>query len=117
MMTDLLKFEADTITLQVIYNSIGNREFAQLSDIDAKRKNLCPKMGYLYPDYTDHLIKTRNLESLREELKGQTLYQKMLKDVPDPLKGEEFDDLAKSLDDIMMEVELKKYSMAFDQQC
>ncbi len=39
----------------------------------------------------------------------------MLKDVPDPLKGEEFDDLAKSLDDIMMEVEMKKYSMAFDQ--
>lgn len=74
MMTDLLKFEADTITLQVIYNSLGNKEFAQLSDIDSKRKNLCPKMGYLYPDYTDHLIKTRSLEALREELKGQTLY-------------------------------------------
>jgi len=41
MMTDILKFEADMITLQVIYNSIGNQEFGDTKRVE-KRERLIP---------------------------------------------------------------------------
>lgn len=69
MMTDLLNFEADMITLQVLYNSIGNQEFNDKNRID-NRKKLCPKMGYLYPDFMQKLITVRELSELTDALKG-----------------------------------------------
>jgi V-type H+-transporting ATPase subunit d len=50
MMDELIKFEADFKTIQVIYNSIGNRELNTTAKILEARKKLCPALGYLYPD-------------------------------------------------------------------
>ena len=41
MMTDILKFEADMITLQVIYNSIGNQEFGDTKRTRSSRAGAC----------------------------------------------------------------------------
>jgi len=50
MLEDLLKFEADFKTIQVIYNSISNKEMSIAANILSTRKQLIPAMGYLYPD-------------------------------------------------------------------
>ena len=44
---DLLKFEADFKTVQVIYNSMGNRDLNTAAKVITTRKNLCPTIGYL----------------------------------------------------------------------
>lgn len=45
LMTDLLNFEADFKTIQVIYNSIGNKDFNTAVKVVTTRKNLCPNLG------------------------------------------------------------------------
>ena len=50
MMESLLKFEADFKTIQVIYNSIGNKDLATVAKLMTIRKSLCPTIGWLYPD-------------------------------------------------------------------
>ena len=50
MMDVLLKFEADFKTIQVIYNSIGNKDLATVAKLMTIRKSLCPTIGWLYPD-------------------------------------------------------------------
>ena len=45
---DLLRFEADFKTIQVIYNSIGNRDLNTAAKIITTRKNLCPTIGYFF---------------------------------------------------------------------
>lgn len=56
MMKDLIMFEADFKTIQVIYNSIGNRELNTTAKIFEARKKLCPALGYLYPDSKTALL-------------------------------------------------------------
>lgn len=56
IMEDLLKFEADMRTIQVIYNTMGHEQFNNRPDRQNKRSKMTPKMGYLYPDYRDKLI-------------------------------------------------------------
>lgn len=58
MMNDLIKFEADFKTIQVIYNSIGNRELNTVAKVAEARKKLCPSLGYLYPDAKTPLMNT-----------------------------------------------------------
>lgn len=50
MMLELVDFEADMKTLQVIYNSIGNKEMQSAPKVIHLRKQLCPAAGLLYPD-------------------------------------------------------------------
>jgi V-type H+-transporting ATPase subunit d len=50
VMINLLKFEADCKTIQVIYNSIGNKELSSAASRASTRKHLCPSLGNLYPD-------------------------------------------------------------------
>eukprot|EP00330_Aristerostoma_sp_ATCC50986_P012422 CAMPEP_0114594136 /NCGR_PEP_ID=MMETSP0125-20121206/15762_1 /TAXON_ID=485358 ORGANISM="Aristerostoma sp., Strain ATCC 50986" /NCGR_SAMPLE_ID=MMETSP0125 /ASSEMBLY_ACC=CAM_ASM_000245 /LENGTH=369 /DNA_ID=CAMNT_0001794077 /DNA_START=42 /DNA_END=1151 /DNA_ORIENTATION=+ len=115
-MLDLLNFEADFKTIQIIYNSIGNKDFASAANRSATRKRLCPALGYLYPDCEKELNKCSNIEELREAVKGISNYHELLKEAPDPSKREEFGPQTKSLDDMMYEEELKKYSLAFEEQ-
>ncbi len=56
MMCDLLKFEADFKSIQVVYNSIGNKELNTAAKITEARKKLCPALGYLYPDSKTSLL-------------------------------------------------------------
>lgn len=101
MMLDLLEFEADMKTIQVIYNSIGNKEFQNNARVITLRKQLCPAGGFLYPDVQRQLLNQFNIESVREQIKGFDIYYTMLKEAPDPVKKEEFSIGNQSLDDIM----------------
>ena len=54
MMDDLLKFESDLMTIQIIENS---RSYSGLVDArgDSERKKYISKVGYLYPDRSEAL--------------------------------------------------------------
>ena len=70
LMDDLLKFEADFKTIQVVYNSIGNKDFNTAIKIITTRKNLCPNLGYLYPDCQRLLLNAMSLDAIRDYVKG-----------------------------------------------
>lgn len=116
LMLDLLNFEADFKTIQVVYNSIGNKDFNTAIKIVITRKNLCPNLGYLYPDCQRQLLNAMSLETVRDVVRGIDNYKEILKDAPDPMKKEDFSIATKSLDDIMFDEEARRYALAFDQQ-
>lgn len=79
VMDDLLKFESDCMTIQIIYNSIGNKELVGVKGRESERKkyinNLgkCTRLtylGYLYPGRDKELTAADSLDKLREALKG-----------------------------------------------
>lgn len=74
MMCDLLKFEADFKVIQVIYNSIGNRELNTASKVVEARKKLCPSLGYLYPDSKTPLLNASSVEQLKDAVRGVAGY-------------------------------------------
>jgi V-type H+-transporting ATPase subunit d len=115
MMEELVKFEADFKTIQVIYNSIGNRELNTTAKILEARKKLCPALGYLYPDCKTSLLNATTLEQLKEAIKGVPGYAELVNESPDPSKKEDFSVNQKSLDDIMYDEEARRYALAFDQ--
>lgn len=88
MLDDLLKFEADWKTLQVIYNSIGNKEFSSDDKLRRNRTQLFPNFGYLY-ELRKELLVVKDLETLKEKAKAE-YYRDLLRDVPDPMKRDEF---------------------------
>lgn len=116
LMEDLLKNEADFKTIQVVYNSIGNKDFNTAIKIITTRKNLCPNLGYLYPDCQRLLLNAMSIDTMRDNVKGIENYRDILKDAPDPVKKDEFSVATRGLEDIMLEEEAKKYALAFDQQ-
>lgn len=101
MMRDLIKFEADFKTIQVIYNSIGNRQLNTSSKILEARKKLCPALGYLYPDCKSALLNASSVEQLKEAVRGIPGYAEVINESPDPSKREDYSVVQKSLDDIM----------------
>lgn len=112
MMIDLLKFEADFKSIQIVYNSIGGKDSANKA---TTRKKLCPSIGYLYPDCEQKLLGAKSLDELRDAVTGIEDYASMLQGIPDPSKKEDYKLDAQSLDDIMYDRECKRYSLAFDQ--
>lgn len=71
-------------------------------------------MGYLYPDSQTALKSSRSLDEIKEAVKGVENYKDIVKDAPDPLRKEE-QNFATTLDDLMYDEEIKRYSLAFDQ--
>jgi V-type H+-transporting ATPase subunit d len=69
-MSELLRFEADFKTIQVVYNSIGNKELNTSIKIATTRKQLCPTIGYLYPDCERALMSANNVDALRNAVTG-----------------------------------------------
>jgi hypothetical protein len=54
-MGDLLKFESDMMTIQVIENSRNYSQFLSARGREAERKKYISKVGYLYPDRSEML--------------------------------------------------------------
>lgn len=115
MMEELIKFEADFKTIQVIYNSIGNRELNTTAKILEARKKLCPALGYLYPDSKTQLLNATSLDHLKEAIRGVPGYAEIVAESPDPSKKDDYNANQKSLDDIMYDEECRRYALAFDQ--
>ena len=114
IMEDLLKYEADCQTIQIVYNSLAyNNQFQE-----EERKKVIPYFGFLYPETTTQLIKCNSLEQLKQILQPFPDYYELVKEIPDPKKLDEFGLRSglKTLDDLMFKESMKRYSIAFEQQ-
>jgi len=114
IMEDLLKYEADCQTIQIVYNSLAyNNQFQE-----EERKKVIPYFGFLYPETTTQLVKCNSLEQLRQILQPFPDYYELVKEIPDPKKLDEFglQSGLKTLDDLMFKESMKRYSIAFEQQ-
>ena len=114
IMENLLKYEADCQTIQIIYNSLAyNNQFQE-----EERKKVIPYFGFLYPETTTQLIKCNSLEQLKQILQPFPDYYELVKEIPDPKKLDEFglQSGLKTLDDLMFKESMKRYSIAFEQQ-
>lgn len=114
IMEDLLKYEADCQTIQIVYNSLSYDNQFQ----EEERKKVIPYFGNLYPEITTQLIKCNSLEQLKQILQPFPEYYELVKEIPDPKKLDEFglQSGLKSLDDVMFKENMKRYSIAFEQQ-
>jgi len=118
VMTDLLKFESDCMTLQIIYNSIDIKGLSDARGREGERKKYINNLGYLYPDRDKLLTEADTFEKLKEAVKA-TPYEPMLlqvTDIPNKEKASEFSSAGKSIDDVMFNEKSKKYSQAFENQ-
>ena len=114
IMENLLKYEADCQTIQIVYNSLAyNNQFQE-----EERKKVIPYFGFLYPETTTQLIKCNSLEQLKQILQPFPDYYELVKEIPDPKKLDEFglQSGLKTLDDLMFKESMKRYSIAFEQQ-
>ena len=114
IMEELLKYEADCQTIQIVYNSLAyNNQFQE-----EERKKVIPYFGFLYPETTSQLIKCNSLEQLKQILLPFPDYHELVKEIPDPKKVDEFglQSGLKTLDDLMFKESMKRYSIAFEQQ-
>jgi len=78
--------EADFRSIQIVYNTLNNKDFQNQDKIKKIRPQLIPNFGYLYPDSMKPLIDADSLEKLKEAVKSVENYRDVLKDVPDPAK-------------------------------
>jgi hypothetical protein len=61
-MSDLLSFDADMMSLGIVYNSFANKEFFDSNNRQTLRRKLIPKMGYLYQGNFEGLCTVSSLE-------------------------------------------------------
>jgi V-type H+-transporting ATPase subunit d len=80
IMGDLLKFESDMMTIQVIENSRNYSQLVSARGREAERKKYISKVGYLYPDRSDRLSNVQDFKSLVAALEASP-YEAMLKQV------------------------------------
>jgi len=78
IMQDLLKFESDLMTIQIIENS---RSYSGLVDArgDSERKKYISKVGYLYPDKSEALNSATDFKSLVNALEATPYHAMMSK--------------------------------------
>lgn len=116
MMEHLLKFESDCMTMQVIYNSLGNKELLEAKGREAERKQYIHSIGYLYPGRDKELTAADSFEKLKAAVAPYDQYKKLLEKVPDPARVEEFNNAPESIDDYMFREQAKMYALAFEEQ-
>ena len=80
VMGDLLKFESDMMTIQVIENSRNYSQLVSARGREAERKKYISKIGYLYPDRNERLSNVQDFKSLLVALEASP-YEAMLKQV------------------------------------
>jgi len=80
IMGDLLKFESDMMTIQVIENSRNYSQFLSARGREAERKKYISKVGYLYPDRSELLSNVQDFKGLLAALEA-TPYEAMLRQV------------------------------------
>jgi len=70
IMNDLLKFESDCMTIQIIYNSIDIKGLSDARGREGERKKYINSLGYLYPDRDRELTEADSFEKLRDAVRG-----------------------------------------------
>ena len=76
-MNDLLKFESDCMTIQIIYNSLDIKVLSDVRGREGERRKYINNLGYLYPDRDRELTDADTYEKLRDATKGFE-YEQML---------------------------------------
>lgn len=74
-MSDLLNFESDLQTIQIIANSLS---FGSGAGRDSERKKYMSRIGYLYPDFTGKLDAVQDFAGLISAVEGSG-YDEMLR--------------------------------------
>ena len=69
-MSDILKFESDCMTLQIIYNSLDIKGLSDARGREGERKKYINNLGYLYPDRDRELTEADTFDKLREAVRG-----------------------------------------------
>ena len=82
VMDDLLKFESDCMSIQIIYNSINIQGLSDARGREVERRNYINSLGYLYPDRNAELNQADSFEKLKGAVKGFE-YEAMLEKVTD----------------------------------
>lgn len=77
VMDDLLKFECDMRTLNVINNSFSIKDIGNARGRESTRLKFITNLGYLYPDYMTKLNECTDGKQLVEALDG-TNYKSLL---------------------------------------
>lgn len=113
VMDDLLKFESDCMTLQIIYNSLDIQGLSDAVGREAERRNYINSLGYLYPDKDKELNDADSFDKLKEAVRGFE-YEDMLAQVSEGARGAEFNAAGKSIDDVMFVEKARRYSLAFE---
>jgi len=99
VMDDLLKFESDCMTIQIIFNSIDIKGLSDSRGREGERRKYINNLGYLYPDRDRELTDADSFEKLKDACKGFE-YERMLQqvsDVPSREKASEFSSAGKSI--------------------
>lgn len=92
VMNDLLKFESDCMTIQIIYNSLDIKPLSDARGREVERRKYINNLGYLYPDKDRELTEADTFEKLKDACRN-TEYENVLNqitDVPSRDKGNEF---------------------------
>jgi V-type H+-transporting ATPase subunit d len=118
VMIDLLKFESDCQTIQIIYNTIGNKEMSDAKGAQTERRKYINRIGHLYPDRDNELSTSDDFRKLQDAVAPYSDYRSMLDEVSNVGgdDGNEFSSASKSIDDVMFGAKSNKFSMAFEDQ-
>jgi V-type H+-transporting ATPase subunit d len=77
VMSDLVKFEADCQTIQIIANSLMVGGMPNSVNRDMERRKYISKVGYLYPERDEKLRNVSDIRSLVQAVEN-TPYEKIL---------------------------------------
>lgn len=117
---DILKFESDCQTIQIIYNTIGNKQLGGATAKNGERAKYINNIGFLMPDRAEQLSSADDFRKLKDAVAPYSDYREMLEQVADVADGDgpanEFNSASKSIDEVMFESKSRIFSMAFENQ-
>ena len=115
VMKDLLNFESDSRTIQIIANSLNFRDLRDARGRETYRTKFICNVGYLYPERFEKLKAVTDAKSLKEAL-DLTVYDRLLAEVNLQQDDNRHDAVSEDvkLDDVMLAEASRKYSMAFE---
>ena len=113
VMDDLLKFESDLMTIQIISNSLSFGGMPNSVNREQERKKYMSKIGYLYPDRADQLNNVTDHASLLRALVASP-YEPMMKMVANSEDRNEAESSGATLDEVMLVEASRRYSMGFE---
>ena len=113
-MMELLSFESDLMTLQVISNSLSYSGLVDARGRESGRKKYISNIGHLYPERMENLSKVTDFKSLIQAVEF-TPYEDMLKQVSVADNDRnEAEAQGATIDEVMLTTASQKYSMAFE---
>jgi len=113
VMGDLLKFEADCQTIQILANSLMVGGMPNSVNKETERNKYISKVGYLYPERFEKLRSVSDLRSLVSAVES-TPYEMILSAVAMNDDRNEAQSDEATIDDVMLLEASRRYSIAFE---